>query len=421
MSQPDISILAREFGAIVGADHVRPPLQSEALAVQLVTEPRSAEEIAQIVRKCEADALTLAPIATAHTLAQIRRVPAAVGVSLARMARILDYEPDDMTVVAEAGVTLDTLNRLTAPRGQRLPVDPAHADVVTLGVLVAAAKAGPIRLSEGIVRDLLIGIRFVGHEGRIVHGGGRVVKNVAGYDLMKVMTGSYGTLGIITETTFKVRPIPANYTLAIASCARAADALESARKADAAAPLIHLEVLSPALSAPFGHAGRFVVMAGFGGSAPEVAAQRESVAAALGNSDEILDGAAATAVYERMRELDFADAAIVAQLAVLPASLAQALQDCGAEFRAHAGCGVARIFLAGERNADEVRSAVAHWREIAHGARGHLRIIAARPELREGLNFFDEPPAPALKLMRSLKLAFDPHGVFNPACFVGGL
>src|SRR4029077_2806891 len=126
--------------------------------------------------------------------------------------RVIAYEPDDMTVIAEAGLTLASLNGLTATRGQRLPADPPHPDRVTLGALVAAAHAGPLRLSEGTVRDLLIGVRFVGHDARPIHGGGRVVKNVAGYDLMKVMTGSFGTLGIITETTFKVRPIPAHYT-----------------------------------------------------------------------------------------------------------------------------------------------------------------------------------------------------------------
>ena len=77
-------------------------------------------------------------------------------------------------------------------------------ELTTIGALIGGARSGPLRLSEGTVRDLLIGVRFIGHQGRLIHGGGTVVKNVAGYDLMKVMTGSYGTLGIVTEATFQV-------------------------------------------------------------------------------------------------------------------------------------------------------------------------------------------------------------------------
>src|SRR6202035_3626289 len=163
---------------------------------------------------------------------------------------------------AEAGLTLGALNELTGARSQRLPTDPPHPDRVTLGALVAAAHAGPLRLSEGGVRDLLIGMRFVGHDGRLIHGGGRVVKNVAGYDLMKVMTGSFGTLGIITETVFKVRPLPENYSLAITSFDDVADALAAARRAEEAATLSHLEVLSPLFGDNFERPGRSVVFAG---------------------------------------------------------------------------------------------------------------------------------------------------------------
>src|SRR5712691_3265752 len=197
-------------------DRVRFPDAREASAARLIVEPASPQEIIEVVRKCESDGFTLAPMGAARTLVQIRRQPAAVCVSLARMDRVVDYEPDDMTVVAEAGLTLGALNACTALHGQRLPCDPAKPELTTVGALVGAAKAGPLRLSEGGVRDLLIGIRFVGHDGRLIHGGGRVVKNVAGYDLMKVMTGSFGTLGIITEATFKVQPISGNYLLMLA-------------------------------------------------------------------------------------------------------------------------------------------------------------------------------------------------------------
>ena len=421
MDKADPFDLIRVFRGIVGAEPVRLPSDYEAGAARLIVEPANAEQIVEIVRKCETDGLALAPMGASRTLAQIRRQPAEIGVSLARMDRIVDYEPDDMTLVAEAGLTLGVLNACTAPHGQRLPCDPANPELTTLGALVGAAKSGPFRLSEGGVRDLLIGIRFVGHDGRLIHGGGRVVKNVAGYDLMKVMTGSFGTLGIITETVFKVRPLPENYSLAITSFDDVADALAAARRAEEAATLSHLEVLSPSFGDKFVRPGRSVLFAGFSGSRTEASYYRAHLSNALKRNTQMLAGDDAIANYQQLRDLDFAGAAIAAQLAVLPADLPQCLSACGAEFRAHAASGVAQIILPPDRTNDEISDAVGRWREIAHEAHGHLRVLEARSEVRANLDLFDRPPDPAMRLMRRLKLAFDPKNIFNPGCFVGGI
>jgi glycolate oxidase FAD binding subunit len=324
-----------------------------------------------------------------------------------------------MTITAEPGVTLGELSRLMASRGQRLPADPANPEITTLGALIGAAQAGPLRLSEGTVRDLLIGIRFVGHGGRIVHGGGRVVKNVAGYDLMKVMTGSFGTLGIITEATFRVRPIPENYSLAIASFERSDDAFAAARRAEECAPLIHVEAISDALSQRLGRGGA-LALAGFGGIRAEAEHHRARIGEAFGPGAEFLPGGAAAAMYEQLRDIDFTDAALAAQIAVMPAELARCVAECGAEFRAHAASGVAQIFLSGDHPPAMLAAILAQWREIVHHARGNLRVVAACDRLG-GAQIFDEPAAPAMALMRRLKAAFDPHRVFNPGCFVGGL
>jgi glycolate oxidase FAD binding subunit len=238
---------------------------------------------------------------------------------------------------------------------------------------------------------------------------------------MKIMTGSFGTLGIITETTFKVRPIPDNYSLAIAVFDQASSAFEAAHAADNAAQLIHLELLSPAVDAQFGRAGRFALLAGFGGSRTETEHQRARIADALPTDTEIITGAVATAMYERLRDFEFPDFALAAQIATLPAELARCLEASRAEYLAHPLSGVARIFLAAGREPDEVRNAVKQWRELAHSARGNLRILAARPRLSADVSMFDEPPEPALNLMRGLKATFDPQRIFNPGCFVGGL
>ncbi len=412
---------AKRISALVGAPHVREPIDAERNVAHTIVEPGNVGEICEIVRMCEIDRIPLAPLGRARTLSQIRPSPVAVGVSLKRIARIVAYEPDDMTVVAEAGISVGELNAATAPARQRLPVDPCDPGLTTLGSLIGASHSGPLRLSEGTSRDLLIGIRFVGHGGRQIHGGGRVVKNVAGYDLMKVMGGSFGTLGITTEATFKVRPLPARYSLAIMHYQHAADAFAAARKLNDAIPLSHLEILSPALAVAFEPTAKFLLFAGFSGSSPEIDYQAEKIRELIGPPSEILDGEDALGKYQLLRDIDFHSNPLSAQIAVAPARLATALDACASEFRAHAGVGVAQIFRADEVSAQSARDAIARWRQVAHSARGNLRVIAANPAIRSELDFFDAPNDGALTLMRRLKAAFDPAGIFNPECFVGGI
>lgn len=397
------------------------PTAGELRAAEIIVEPASVEEVCEIVRLCEADRIAIAPVGAARTLAQIRRAPVAVGISMARLSGVVAYEPDDMTIIAESGITVGQLNAAILSSAQRLPVDSCDPAITTLGALIGASHAGPLRLSEGTSRDFLIGVRFVGHGGKLVHAGGRVVKNVAGYDLMKLMVGSFGTLGIVTEATFKVRPIPTGYCLAMISYTGLQDAFAAARILNDALPLSNLDILSPALAMQLSSTTQYLVLAGFSGGPLEIGYQAERIRDLLGQSGEILDGDAAQKHYEALRDIDFCSRPLCAQIAVPPAFLAGALQNCAAEFRAHAGSGIAQMFLAEEQTAEAADNMVAGWREIARSARGHLRLIAAAPAIRDSLEFFDTPNDGALKLMRRLKAAFDPARIFNPGCFVGGI
>ena len=410
--------IAKQIAPIVGGDHIRAPRDREARAASVIAEPANAEEIAEIVRACETGGITMAPMGAARTLAEIRPAPAGLGVSLSRLGRVVAYEPADMTVTIEAGLSVGSLNRSMESARQRLPVDPRDPDATTVGAMIAASHSGPLRGSEGTARDLLIGVRFAGHGGRMIHSGGRVVKNVAGYDLMKVMTGSFGTLGIITEATFKVRPIPARYALAVINHNGADDAFSAARGLDDALSLAHLEVLSPAAASACGFSEKFIVLAGISGSPTEVNSQREAIAKLAANA-MILDGDEATHAYQRLRDFDFTPYSIAARIAVAPAELAQVLAGADVEFAAHAASGIAQIFLIDAP--PDVRIVVGRWRETARRARGHVRLLHCDPSLRRSIDFFDAPNSGALGLMRRMKATFDPAGVFNPGCFVGGI
>ena len=385
--------------------------------MSVVVEPASVGQIAEVVRACEAERLALAPIGAARTLAEVRRTPATIGLSLSAMSRIIAYEPADMTITVEAGISVAALNQAMETSKQRLPVDPRAPESTTAGALIAAAQSGPLRLSEGTVRDLLIGIRYAGHGGKIVHSGGRVVKNVAGYDLMKVMTGSFGTLGIITEATFKVRPTPELYTMICVQCDSADAAFDTARKIIDAHLPAHLEILSPAAAPACGWVRGFFLLAGLSGNRREVETQRDAIMRLAPMGTRLEEDS--LPAYVRVRDFDLPKSPLAAQVAVPPAELAATLSSMECEFVAHSGSGVATVFMVD--HSGEVQATLERWRKIARAARGHVRVIHCDPALRGSVEFFDTPNDGALGLMRRLKSVFDPAGVFNPGCFVGGI
>ena len=129
-------------------------------------------------------------------------------VSTQKLDRLIAHAVGDLTVTVEAGMKFAKLQEILATAGQFLPLDPAYPDRASIGGIIATADTGSLRHRYGGVRDLLLGITFVRADGKIAKAGGRVVKNVAGYDMMKLFTGAYGTLGILTEVTFRVYPLP---------------------------------------------------------------------------------------------------------------------------------------------------------------------------------------------------------------------
>jgi glycolate oxidase FAD binding subunit len=340
--------------------------------------------------------------------------PARVGLllRLERMARVVDHQAADMTVTVEAGCPLSALDATLAARGQWLPLDPPRAARTTVGGLLAANLSGPLRATQGTARDLLLGIRVVGGGGALVSGGGRVVKNVAGYDLPKLHVGALGTLGVIVEATFKVRPRPVREEALVVRCHDAADAAALASALlDVDTPPLWLEIEG-------GPDGGAAVAIGLAGIDEEVAAARE-VAARLIAAREVqrFDDAASL----RVRLMDLHGAAIL-RIGVLPRDVGGALADVlgarvGLRFGAHAANGVVRVAIRDEA----VAPALVRTLRPAVAARGGSLVVErALPSVKQAVDVWGDV-GPSIALMRGVKAALDPAGIFAIGRFVGGI
>ncbi|MFQ5778214.1 MAG: FAD-binding oxidoreductase [Terriglobia bacterium] len=222
-----------QLASVVGGDHLladkaaRESFSVDGVTPAAVVEPADAKELTEIVAWARSHRAALLPV-TSGAYLPLGNPPAAidVAVSLARLNRILHYDPGDLTLSVEPGTPLARVQELLAERGQFLPADPPYADRAAVGGLVAANASGPLRYAYGTWRDFIVGMKFVTGEGKRVKTGGRVVKNVAGYDLSKLMIGSLGTLALLTEINFKVFPLPSTTATFAASFPDAVSALE---------------------------------------------------------------------------------------------------------------------------------------------------------------------------------------------------
>jgi glycolate oxidase FAD binding subunit len=335
------------------------------------------------------------------------------------IAEILERNPDDMTVTAQAGVTLARLNRNLEPLGQRLAIDSPDPDRATLGGVIAADAAGGLAYGYGRPRDLLLGMSVVDGRGRTYTCGSRVVKNVAGYDLPRLFAGSRGSLAVITEVTLRTHPIPAFTATAFFDSAdlREAEKLRAALF-DAALPLAALDLAFE----NDGKRSSYTIVLRAEGTEAEVAAMVDHAAGLAGRDpdgivDEWLSPAAADA-----------NAAVVLRLGLPPAKLVEATRELietasgngvAASGGAHLGAGVLRIALAEDRG-EAPRRLLDTARKLAAKHRGSAVLERGGPALKEGGDVFGPAPA-SIALMRELKARFDPDGVLAPGRGPGGL
>ena len=319
------------------------------------------------------------------------------------LAGISLYEPGALTLVAGAGTPLAEVEAALAAEGQRLPFEPMDMRKLlgtegapTVGGMVAANASGPRRVIAGACRDSLIGVRFVDGAGTIIKNGGRVMKNVTGYDLVKLMAGSWGTLGVLTECSFKLLPVPAAEATLVSAEVSPAEAVR---------------LMSQALCTPFevngaarGPDGRVALR--IEGFAEQVSYRGAALRAALGGDWEVLERDASADLWRDIRDVRaFADQpGDVWRLSVRPSDAPDLVARADCPVVMDWGGGLIWALVAEGR---DLRAALGTFR-------GHATLIRGSEVTRAALPVFQPEAAPVAALAQGLRARFDPRGVLNP-------
>ncbi|GIW41528.1 MAG: glycolate oxidase [Candidatus Binatia bacterium] len=416
--------LGSEWLEDAGPEYAVGPARPETLA-----KPRSLEEVRELVAVCRSLGLALVPWGSG-THQHVGNAPSRLDVVLSTrdLSGIVDHDPADLTVTVRAGTTLAELASMLRPSGQWLPLDPPAPDRVTVGGMIAADLNGGLRFSHGRVRDWVLGLTFVDGVGRVVRGGGRVVKNVAGYDIPKLLVGSYGSLGPVVEATFQVRPLPACDRTFGVSAPSLEDAFRYATDIfDGPCSPLALDVLDAGAAAGLGLGKDPFVVVRLGGETREVEMQRDGMAS-------FLRGLAPLEPAQCAALRDFTlrgPGSWGARFAVSPRELVHVALRAEEEasrfglplyLRVHFGTGVGFVRLSAE-SSKEVEAALGYLRWLRFLCRrfGGFCVYEQLPADCKALVDPWGPLDATLELMRGVKAALDPRRIFNPGRYCGGL
>ncbi|HIK16034.1 MAG TPA: FAD-binding oxidoreductase [Leptolyngbyaceae cyanobacterium M33_DOE_097] len=434
----------QELEAIAGAESVKTleqadPKWSQAIAramgaglqpPQAIVFPDSAEKLAEVMTCAYKQGWRVLPCGAGSKLTWGGLIQAAdLLVSTARLNRLIDHAIGDLTITAEAGVRFADLQHQLAQANQFLALDPAFAEQATLGGIVATADTGSLRQRYGGVRDMLLGISFVRADGLIAKAGGRVVKNVAGYDLMKLFTGSYGTLGIVTQMTFRVYPqSEASESVLVQGEVAALEQVRSTVLRSGLTP-IAMDWLSPPLASQLTDAATTVpaLLLKFQAIAPSVTLQVQRVkelAQSLQLAAIGLTGDLETQLWQQLQtHLAAANQPdqTICKVGVLPASATlwfQQLERLAPKGfgQIHAASGLGRLVFTEPVEANLLLT----LRRFCQEHNGFLTVLQATPAIKQQLDPWGDVGT-ALSVMQLVKRQFDPNGVLSPGRFVGGI
>jgi glycolate oxidase subunit GlcD len=431
--------IAREFSLIVGDQSVRRlsdavgNSQGNTLTTgrPLEVAPQSNEAAAQVMQLAVKEGMTVLP-AGAATWIDVSNLTdrSDLIISTRRMTRLVRHEPADLVATAEAGLTLSALQKQLGSTGQWLPIDPPDDGRATLGGVVATGLGGPHSLGFGSPRSFVIGMKVVLADGRAIKAGGTVVKNVAGYDLCKLFTESYGTLGLITELTFKLRPLPAESRTVVAS-GSLASLIVAGRKIYSQLSPIAIEMLSRRLAKDLQIKGesQCALMMRFVGSSRSVIAQTAQALKLLrddGNRCETIDEDQQQ--WSRLSAVPLQSAGDLKwRVALRPTDLVGFLGEMAElendeashpELRWHAGLGDGRLRAIARTpvyHREAVR-ALESLRQKAETLGGSLVVESASDEIRNEFDVWGDLGS-AVELMKRVKAKLDPLNSLSPGRF----
>ncbi|MGR3412462.1 FAD-binding protein [Pseudooceanicola nanhaiensis] len=341
-------------------------------------------------------------------------------VSTAGLSGVHLYEPGALTLVVGGGTPVAEVERVLAEKGQRLAFEPMDARGLmgtdgepTIGGVIAANVSGPRRVQAGAARDVLLGVRFVDGAGQVVKNGGRVMKNVTGYDLVKLMAGSFGTLGVLTEVALKVMAVPQAEATLVARGLGTAEALTTLRAA-LATPFD----VSGAAHAGFGGGETLLRVEGMAGS---VAYRAERLRAGLCAGWDLVEGAESAALWRAVRDVAAlaGSGEAVWRISTVPgraAGLTAALAAGGLSHRALYDWGSGLIWLGVPAEGDGGAAAI---RAAVQAAGGHATLVRAPEAIHDRVPMFQPQAAGIERLAAGLRARFDPRGILNPGLMGG--
>ncbi len=412
----------------------------DGLLPRLAVIPETAEQVAHIVALANQQGLTLLTRGGGSRI-NLGGIPEQFDILLetTRLTRLLEHETADLTCDVEAGITLAALQAQLATKGQRLALDPPNAQQATIGGILASNASGPKRFRYGTARDIVIGLYVVQASGEIARSGGRVVKNVAGYDLNKLYIGSLGTLGMIIEANFKLQPLPVNERTLLLSFSNAADAMQTviAIQGSLLTPSA-IELIDSAAASDISDffglnlpTNGYTLAINFEGSMATIARHMDEAqmlarknGASLGDD---LVGKAQDQFWDAVREhtrgpVTCKAVVLVSQVASYFHTIEQVCRrhELEAAVVAHAGNGILYIELRPGDATYRLVEAITELRLHAQEARGSMIVERCPVDLKRRISVWGEP-GPDFYLMQRLKQQFDPRGTFVKGRFVGGL
>lgn len=384
--------------------------------------PATFSEVAAVVRQCYDSATPVYPLGgeTSLTFGLPVKAPG-IGLSTTALTRVIDFPARDMTITVEAGITIKELNDVAAKEGLQFPVDVPLPDRATLGGVIATNWNGPRRYGYGLVRDYVIGIHAVDGTGQEFKGGGRVVKNVAGYDFCKLLTGSMGTLGVITEVTLKLKPIAESRAWLLAP-------LPSMPTADERlAELVNFPAVPSSVSLLMGphssglasfHAGTGPTLAiGFEGAKLDVEWSLVELSKKFPNAkierDGYLDLLNQLANFPADEKSPLIIRAALTPSGVRPFMEAAIQIDTKAIILAHAGSGIVYVKFSEFPGGGLSKSLVGNLHGVAQRYHGNV-VILSNPSGAEMTHQATYGGEANWNLMRDVKRKFDPKNILNP-------